>query len=91
VNDVIEPSNYMKQIILAGFWAANAGVLDSLHQDSYDNMISVIKGKLRVTLIPQDWYSELYPKSDLNYLLIASQVKLCILINLINTYNFFAD
>jgi hypothetical protein len=64
----------MEQILDASLWAANTGVIESLHQDPYDCIISMITGSQRVTLIPSWRYRELHPKIGSGDELRASQV-----------------
>jgi hypothetical protein len=55
--------------------AASSGVIEALHLDSTDRLLTVVKGSQKVTLVPSYRYHELCPKKDLR-LLFASQVCL---------------
>jgi hypothetical protein len=69
--DIIAPSNHMK-IHSSMLMAANETVLESLHLDPFDNMVSAVKGAMRITMFPPWRYSELYPGKHRKYLLLST-------------------
>jgi hypothetical protein len=71
--DLSSPTNYM-QVLNACFYAADEGVFENLHQEPYDNLFSVVDGKVKVTLISGKRYLELYPHANSTEGLLESKV-----------------
>jgi hypothetical protein len=74
--DIIPPFNHMK-IHSTILMVASETVIESLHLDPFDNMVSAVKGTMRITLFPPWRYSELCPgKNHTSYLLLSSIVSI---------------
>jgi hypothetical protein len=74
-SDIMSPTDYIQCLSVGDLWAANKGVIAALHQERYDSMFSVISGTLKVTLIPNWIFSELYPRKMSAEALLTSEIE----------------
>lgn len=64
LEDVESPSSLLPNIFDICLWAADKGVIEGLHQDAFDQVVTVVKGEVRITMVACWRYGEVKPKTN---------------------------